>query len=145
MPGKGPDAVKRVANDCKVRSGDLVLVQNTRRKKGENLKLQPKFVGPYKGVATFENPTYQLKRLGHSTNQNECCLKLYHACAENRGQTPGIQKCKGCKKPGRTVKTRAQPPMHQRKYIESYYPQPKKEQCTYQRLHLFLWLVLTTM
>ena len=59
-------------------SGDLVLVQNTRRRKGENPKLQPKFVGSYKVLAVFGNHTYQLEEL--SQTQNECRLKLYQAC-----------------------------------------------------------------
>ena len=56
--------------------GDLVLVQNTRRKKEKNPKLQPKFIRPYKVVAAFGNYTYQLERLGQTTTQNECQLNL---------------------------------------------------------------------
>ena len=39
-------------------TGDLVLLQNVRRKKGENPKLQPKFVGPYEVISVFDNHTY---------------------------------------------------------------------------------------
>ena len=41
--------------------GDLVLVQNARRRKGENFKLQPKFVGPYNVVTAFSIHTCQLE------------------------------------------------------------------------------------
>ena len=75
-------------------------------------------------VAAFEHHTYQLERLGQSTIQNECRLKLYQACAGKMVQAPGILDSKGCKKPSRTVKARAQPPIHQGRYVESYYPQP---------------------
>ena len=37
---------------------NLVLVRNTRREKGENPKLQPRFVEPYEVVAAFGNYTY---------------------------------------------------------------------------------------
>ena len=36
-------------------SGDLVLMQNIRRRKGEAPKLQPMFVGPYEVVKAFKN------------------------------------------------------------------------------------------
>ena len=86
------------------RVGDLVLVQNTRRKEGDNPKLQPKFVWPYKVVAAFGNHTYQLERLGQQTTQNECRLKLYQACTEKKGQAPGVlDSSKGCKTPGKTI------------------------------------------
>ena len=79
-----------------------MLVQNTRRKKGQNPKLQLKFVGLYEMVAAFGNHTYQLERLGQSTVQNECRLTLYRAYrAEKRGKTPETLDSKSCKKPSK--------------------------------------------
>ena len=62
--------------------GNLVLMQNVRQKKGETLKLQPKFAGAYKVLKTFSNHTYLLNRLGQSTIQNKCRLELYKPCEE---------------------------------------------------------------
>ena len=42
--------------------GDLVWLQNQRRRKGENPKLQPKFVGPYEVLAAWGNHTYKIER-----------------------------------------------------------------------------------
>ena len=78
-------------------SGDLVLMQNIRRWKGEAPKLQPKFVGPYEVVEAFKNHTYLLERLGQTTVQNECRLKLYRPCTEKAGQAPGMLGETGCK------------------------------------------------
>ena len=63
-------------------SGDLVLVQNVKQRKGENLKLQPKYVGLYNVISAFDHYTHSLKRLGQRTVQNECRLKLYKPCAK---------------------------------------------------------------
>ena len=89
--------------------------------------MQQKFVGPYEVVAAFGNHTNQLERLGQSTTQNECCWKLYQACAERRRQALGILNSKGYKKHGKTIKTKNQPPRHPGKYIEGYYPQPGEQ------------------
>ena len=78
-------------------SGDLVLMQNVRRRKGEAPKLQPKFVGPYEMVEAFQNHTYLLERLGQTTVQNECRLKLYRPCTERAGQARGMLGETGCK------------------------------------------------
>ena len=91
-------------------TGDLVLLQNVRQKKGENPKLQPKFVGPYKVISVFDNHTYSLERLGRRTVQNECRLKLYRPCAEKTGQAPGTLNPTGCKKPAKARQTRRQAP-----------------------------------
>ena len=91
-------------------TGDLVLLQNVRRKKGENPKLQPKFVGPYEVISVFDNHTYSLERLGQRTVQNECRLKLYRPCAEKIGQAPGSLDPTSCKKPAKARQTRRQAP-----------------------------------
>ena len=78
-------------------SGDLVLMQNVRRREGEAPKLQPKFVGPYEVVEAFQNHTYLLERLGQTTVQNERRLKLYRPCTERVGQAPGMLGKTGCK------------------------------------------------
>ena len=90
--------------------GDLVLLQNVRRKKGENPKLQPKFAGPYEVIAAFDNHTYSLERLGQRTLQNEYRLKLYRPCEEKTGQAPGTLDPTGCKKPAKTRQNRRQAP-----------------------------------
>jgi hypothetical protein len=70
--------------------GDLVWLEN-RRRKGDNPKLQQKFVGPYHIVGAWPNHTYTIKRQGQRSTQNECRLKLYHACPEPAGRAPGTQ------------------------------------------------------
>ena len=87
--------------------------------------MQPKFVGPYQVVAAFGNHTYQLERLGQTTIQNGCHLKLYQACAENRGQAPGLLADKGCKTPGKNPKTKRQPNKHLEGYVEGCYMEPR--------------------
>ena len=47
-------------------SGDLVLLQNVQRRKEENPKLQPKFLGPYEVVTASNNHTYLLERIGQN-------------------------------------------------------------------------------
>lgn len=49
-------------------------------KKGTNLELQPKFVGPYSVVQVFHNHTYLIHRSGQSSVQNECRLKPHTPC-----------------------------------------------------------------
>ena len=69
--------------------GDLVWLQNQRRRKGENPKLQPKFVGPYEVLAAWGNHTYRIERQGQESVQHESRLKPYRACTEPVGQAPG--------------------------------------------------------
>ena len=102
-------------------------MQNTRRRNRENPKLQPKFVGPYEVVAAFGNHTYQLARLGQTTTQNECRLKLYQACAERRGQAPGLLADKGCTTPGKNTKTKRQPNNHLGGYVEGDYMESRAQ------------------
>ena len=44
------------------KKGDLVWLENKRRKKGENPKLQPKYVGPYEVKEARLNHTYLIDR-----------------------------------------------------------------------------------
>ena len=69
-------------------AGDLVWLENKRRRKGENPKLQPKFVGPYEVLAAWGSHTYQIERQGQQSVQHESRLKPYRACAEPIGQAP---------------------------------------------------------
>ena len=69
-------------------SGDLVWLQNKRRRKGENPKLMPKFVGPYQVLEAYPNHSYRIERQGQSSTQNEARLKLYHPCTSGPGQAP---------------------------------------------------------
>jgi transposase InsO family protein len=69
--------------------GDLVLLENRRRRRGECPKLAPKFVGPYKVEEVFPNHTYRIERTGQRSVQNEKRLKLFHPCTEGAGQAPG--------------------------------------------------------
>ena len=48
-------------------AGDLVWLENRRRRKGENPKLQPKFVGPYEVLAAWGSHTYQIERQGQQS------------------------------------------------------------------------------
>ena len=68
--------------------GDLVLMVNKRRRKGENPKLQPKFVGPYEVLECYNNHTYKISGHNQETVQNENRLKLYTPCQEPAGRAP---------------------------------------------------------
>ena len=68
--------------------GDMVLLLNKRRRKGENPKLQQKFVGPYEVLKSFPNHTYHISRQGQTSTQNESRLKLYRPCDDSVGQAP---------------------------------------------------------
>ena len=68
--------------------GDMVWLENRRKKRGDSAKLQSKFVGPYEVLAVFANHTYQIDRLGQQSIQSECRLKLYAPCIEPSGQAP---------------------------------------------------------
>lgn len=59
---------------------DLVWLKNTRRRKGENPKLQAKYVGPYAMQICYANHTYKICRYGQTSIQNERRLNLYHPC-----------------------------------------------------------------
>jgi hypothetical protein len=67
---------------------DMVWLLNKRRRKGENPKLQPRFVGPYKIIEARKNHTYRIERQGQSSVQNEGRLKLYRECTEPTGKAP---------------------------------------------------------
>ena len=65
--------------------GDLVWMENKRRRKGENPKLQPKFVGPYEVLEVLSGHTYRVKRQHQQSVQHESHLKPYRACEEPVG------------------------------------------------------------
>ena len=69
-------------------TGDLVWLENKRRRKGENPKLQPKFVGPYEVIEAWGGHTYRIERQGQQSIQHESRLKPFRACAEPSGQAP---------------------------------------------------------
>ena len=68
--------------------GDLVWLQNRRRRKGENPKLQQKFVGPYEVVEAYDNHTYKIDKQGQTSVQSETRLKLYRPCEAESGRAP---------------------------------------------------------
>ena len=68
--------------------GEVIWLQNRRRKKGESNKLQQKFVGPYHVVEAYSNHMYKIERQGQSSVQNELRLKLYHSCTAEPGIAP---------------------------------------------------------
>ena len=70
------------------KEGDLVLLENKRRRKGAHPKLQPKFVGPYVVKECHDNHTYDIEYQGQKSRQNERRLKLYTLCEEQEGQAP---------------------------------------------------------
>ncbi|XP_067930873.1 uncharacterized protein [Watersipora subatra] len=81
--------------------GDLVLLVNKSRRRGENPKLQLKYLGPYTTTKCHPNNTYQVERQGQVSVQNEECLKPYVACPEADGRAPaprsllGAPTCEG--------------------------------------------------
>ena len=46
--------------------GDMVWLQNRRRRKGENSKLQQKFIGPCQVMEAYSNHTYLIERQGRT-------------------------------------------------------------------------------
>lgn len=62
--------------------GDLVLLENRRRRQGESSKLQPPFCGPYFVLEAFKNHTYKIKNQGQTSVQNKCQIKEYLAGIE---------------------------------------------------------------
>ena len=68
--------------------GDMVWLENKRRRRGENPKLQAKFQGPYTVVRSWANHTYEIERQGQVSIQNECRLKAYRPCPEEIGRAP---------------------------------------------------------
>ena len=68
--------------------GDMVWLENRRRRKGENPKLQAKFQKPYTVVKSWANHTYQIERQGQKSVQNECWLKAFRPCPEEVGRAP---------------------------------------------------------
>ena len=52
--------------------GDLVLLENRRRRLGDNPESQSKFVGRYEVSHSYKNHTYEIEKQGHTSKQNEC-------------------------------------------------------------------------
>ena len=57
--------------------GDLVLLVNKQRRRGENPKPRTRFVGPYIITESFKNHTYRVKRQGQESIQNKSRMKLH--------------------------------------------------------------------
>lgn len=68
--------------------GNMVWLENKWRKKGNNPKLQPKFVGSYQVQEVYPNHTYRIERRGQTFIQNECYIKPYHSCTAEMGWVP---------------------------------------------------------
>jgi transposase InsO family protein len=72
------------------KDGDLVWLENRRRRRGENPKLAPKFLGPFLVVAAYDNHTYRISRQGQESVQGERRLKLFRPGREPRGRAPMV-------------------------------------------------------
>ena len=68
--------------------GDMMWLENRRRQKGKNSKLQAKFQGPYTVVQSWANHTYRIERHRQTFIQNECRLKAFRPCSEEVGRAP---------------------------------------------------------
>ena len=68
--------------------GDKVWLENKRRRKGVNPKLQAKFVGPYEVLQAFPNHTYRIARQGQESVQSEQRLKRYSPAQLPAGRAP---------------------------------------------------------
>ena len=71
--------------------GDLVLMRNFRRKRGQCQKLVPKYVGPYVVQDALPNHTYRVTMDGKSSVQNEQRLKLFRDCRSTAGRAPVLR------------------------------------------------------
>ena len=99
--------------------GDMVWLENRRRKKGENPKLQAKFLGPYTVTRAWPNHTYEVKCRGQVSIQNECRLKAYRPCPDEIGRAPVILE------PNRRPNMRGATRQRERSPSpESWYPPP---------------------
>ena len=69
--------------------GDLVWLKSHMKKKGENPKLAPKYVGIYEIVEVLPYHTYRVRKDGKETVQHEGRIKLHveHAGVETDGNT----------------------------------------------------------
>lgn len=77
--------------------GDLVLMENRRRRKEENSKLQLPFCGPYTITTAYKNHTYKVVNPRQTTSvQNEERLKEYRVGIE-AGRAPII--AEACRRP----------------------------------------------
>jgi len=70
--------------------GDWVWIVNHRRLRGQAVKLQPKFVGPYVVVEAMPNHTYKIERSGPESIENEARLKPYWASPDAVGDAPPL-------------------------------------------------------
>ena len=70
------------------RPGDFVWLENKRRRREVNPKLQPKFVGPYEVLQAFDNHTYKIGRQGQESNQSEMRLKKYTRATQPATRAP---------------------------------------------------------
>ena len=71
--------------------GDMVLMVNKRRRKGEMQKLQSKFVGPYTIMESWPNHTYRIEQGGKSSVQHELRLKPYFPSSDSQGRAPVLR------------------------------------------------------
>jgi hypothetical protein len=99
--------------------GDWVWMKNKRKKRGQCVKLQPKFVGPYKVETAFENHTYLLSRGEQRSVQNESRLKAYTASLGPEGQAPTI--LEPARRPNMRGATRSKVTVESRE-MEDVYP-----------------------
>ena len=70
--------------------GDMVWLQNKRKRRGDSNRLQQKFVGSYQILEAYENHTYKIERQGQSLIQNEVWLKLHYPCTAEPGKAPHL-------------------------------------------------------
>ncbi|XP_067949442.1 uncharacterized protein [Watersipora subatra] len=68
--------------------GDWVWLTNKRWRRGENPKLQTKFVRLFQVLKAWGNHTYLVERQGQFSIQSEGRLTPHHACPERLGQAP---------------------------------------------------------
>ena len=68
--------------------GEYVWLENKRRRKGINPKLQDKFVGPYEVLRSFPNHTYKISRQRQRSTQDEQRLKKYNVATGSAGRAP---------------------------------------------------------
>ena len=66
--------------------GDLVLMKNLKRRKGRNVKLQPKFIGPYRVFRKLSDNNYQVVSVGGQPKSDIVHVEKTKAL---RGKTSG--------------------------------------------------------
>lgn len=78
------------------REGDLVLLENRRRRHESSSNLQPPFCGADTVFKVFPNHTYKIDSLGQASVKGETRLKLHTSAEIVEGKAPVTKEACSC-------------------------------------------------